>query len=112
MKAGAKQPYTVARADGAPLALAGLWEGWRSPDGEIVRSFAIIVTAANAALAPIHDRMPVILEEASWPAWLGETEDDPRALLRPAGDDVLRIWPVRTRVNKPANNDAGVLEPV
>ena len=107
-----KQPYAIARADGRPLALAGIWEGWRGPGHEIIRSFAIIVTEANAEMAPIHDRMPVIIEEADWPAWLGETEADATELLRPAAAGVLRIWPVSTRVNRPANNDEQVLEPV
>jgi len=54
-ESGAKQPFTIARRDGETLAFAGLWEGWRSPEGEALRSFAIIVTAVNAAMAPIHD---------------------------------------------------------
>jgi putative SOS response-associated peptidase YedK len=52
---GAKQPFAIARRDGETLAFAGLWEGWRSLEGEVLRSFAIIVTAANATMAPIHD---------------------------------------------------------
>ena len=52
---GGKQPYAVAWQDGQPMALAGLWGGWRSPEGDVVRSFAVIVTAANATMGPIHD---------------------------------------------------------
>ena len=111
-EAGPKQPYAIARRDGELLAFAGLWEGWRGPAGEILRTFTIIVTAANEDLAPIHDRMPVILEQRDWPAWLGEQEADPTELLRPAEAGTVRIWPVSTRVNKPANNDAALLEPV
>ena len=107
-----KQPYAIARADEAPLALGGLWDGWRGPDGEIVRSFAIVVTAANATMAPIHERMPVILEERDWPLWLGETENDATALLRPAAEDVLRVWPVSRAVNTPRNNGPALLAPV
>ena len=109
---GPKQPYAIARRDGDLLAFAGLWEGWRGPAGEILRTFTIIVTAANEDLSPIHDRMPVILEQRDWPAWLGEQEADPTELLRPAEAGAVRIWPVSTRVNKPANNDAALLEPV
>ena len=109
---GAKQPYAIARRDGETLALAGLWEGWRSPEGEVLRSFAIIVTAANATTAPIHDRMPVIVEPPDWPLWLGETEGDATSLLHPAAEDVLRVWPVSTRVNRPANNAADLLAPL
>ena len=80
-----KQPYAIARRDGTPLAFAGLWEGWRSGDGEVIRSFAILTTSANATMAQLHERMPVILEPDAWPAWLGEADTDPLALMRPAG---------------------------
>ena len=58
-----KQPYAIARKDGAPLAFAGVWEGLRGPDGETLRSFAILTTAANATMQALHDRMPVILDQ-------------------------------------------------
>jgi putative SOS response-associated peptidase YedK len=92
------------------MAFAGLWDGWRSPDDEVVRGFAIIVTAANATLAPVHDRMPVILDPADWPAWLGEGEGDPATLLRPAAERVLRAWPVGRAVNSPRINGPDLLE--
>lgn len=107
---GSKQPYAVAQMDEVPMAFAGLWEGWRGADGTVVRSFAIIVTAANADMAPIHERMPVIIEPPDWPVWLGEREGVPANLLRPAAEGVLRLWPVSRRVNRPANNDAALLE--
>ena len=107
--AGGKQPYAIARQDGEPMAFAGLWDGWRSPDGEVVRTFAIVTTAANATMAPIHDRMPVILEPADWPVWLGDAEGDPAAPLRPAADHVLRVWPVGRAVNSPRNNGPDLL---
>jgi putative SOS response-associated peptidase YedK len=106
---GPKQPYAIARQDGEPTAFAGLWDGWRSPEGEVVRTFAIIVTAANDTVAPIHDRMPVILERADWPGWLGEMDADPAMLLRPAADDVLRVWPVSRAVNSPHTNGPELL---
>ena len=109
---GPKQPYPIARRYRDTLAIGGLWEGWRSPEGEVLRSFAIVVTAANATMAPIHDRMPVIVEPPEWPLWLGETEGDAAALLHPAAEDTLRVWPVSTRVNRPANNDADLLAPL
>jgi putative SOS response-associated peptidase YedK len=106
-----KQPYAIARQNGEPMAFAGLWDGWRSPEGEVMRSFAIIVTAANATLAPIHDRMPVILEPADWPVWFGEAEGDPAALLLPAAEGVVRVWTVGRAVNSPRNNGPELLEP-
>ena len=96
--ADGKQPYAIARTDGAPLACAGLWEGWRGPDGETLRTFAIITTAANADMVRLHERMPVILEPAAWPAWLGEANGTPADLLRPAAVGVVRLWPVSRAV--------------
>lgn len=106
-----KTPYAIARADGDPLAFAGIWEGWRSPAGDILRSFAIITTEANAQMAVLHNRMPVILEPADWPSWLGETDGDPAALLRPAQEGVLKLWPVDKRVGNVRNDGPELLEP-
>ena len=107
---GGKQPYAIARRDGVPMAFAGLWEGWRAPDGSTMRTFAILTTAANATMSVLHDRMPVILEERDWPTWLGEAEGDAPALMRPAADDVLHLWPVSRAVNSVRNNGAELLD--
>ncbi|MEJ0015623.1 MAG: SOS response-associated peptidase [Acetobacteraceae bacterium] len=106
----AKQPHAIARADGQPIAFAGLWEGARLADGTILRTFAIVTTTANADIAALHERMPVILEPADWPAWLGDEQGDPAALLHPSAAGTLRSWPVSRRVNTPRNNDADLLE--
>jgi putative SOS response-associated peptidase YedK len=95
---GRKQPYAIARQEGEVMAFAGLWEGWKAPDGEIWRTFAIVTTGANAQMAELHDRMPVILEPADWPAWLGETEGDPTTLLYPARWLPSRYRGARSRV--------------
>ena len=105
-----KQPYAIARKDGAPLVLAGLWEGWRSPDGEVVRTFAIMTTDANATMRDLHERMPVILDPDTWPVWLGESAGDAPGLMRPAPDDVLRLWPVSRAVNAVRNNGPELLD--
>jgi putative SOS response-associated peptidase YedK len=94
------------------MAFAGLWEGWRGPDGEVLRSFVIITTAANATLHPLHARMPVVLEDADWAGWLGEAPADALALLRPAAEDILHVWPVDRRVGNVRANDAGLLAPL
>jgi len=107
----AKQAHAIARADGAVMALAGLWEGWRAADGAILRSYTILTTSACAALAHLHERMAVVLEPADWPVWLGESTGDPQQLLRPSEVD-FRIWPVRPRVGNIRNNDADLLEPM
>jgi putative SOS response-associated peptidase YedK len=108
---GGKLPYAIARADGQPMAFAGLWEGWRGADGIVLRTFTIVTTNANPVLRPLHERMPVILEAADWPAWLGETEGDAAALLRPS-EAQLRIWRVGSAVNNVRNDNAALLEPV
>jgi putative SOS response-associated peptidase YedK len=107
-----KQPYAIARTDGAPLALAGLWEGWRDPSGEILRSFTIMTTTANADMGKLNTRMPVILEEEDWRTWLGEVPRDPLALLRPAEEGVLRLWPVSQAVGNVRNNGAVLLDAI
>jgi putative SOS response-associated peptidase YedK len=87
-----KVPFAVARRDGDPVVFAGMWEKWVSPEGEELLTFATITTDANHKLSVIQDRMPVILEQNDWPLWLGETEGDVQALLRPAAEDVLTFW--------------------
>jgi putative SOS response-associated peptidase YedK len=109
---GGKQPYAVARQDGQPMAFAGLWEGFRWRDETVTRSFTIMTTTPNAEMAELHNRMPVILEEADWPLWLGEVEGDRAAMLRPAEDGLLRTWPVDRRVGSPRNNYAALIEPL
>ena len=73
-----KQPYAIARAGGSPLAFAGLWESWRNPAGEVLRTFTIATSATSLDMSWLYHRMPVILEPADWPVWLGE----PRATLQ------------------------------
>jgi putative SOS response-associated peptidase YedK len=114
-----RQPYLVHRRDGDPMAFAGLWEIWRDPTvadddpAAWVRSCVIVTTRANELLAPIHERMPVVLGEADWDRWLDPATDDLgglASLLRPAPEDWLEVYPVSTRVNSPDNNDADLIE--
>ena len=103
-RADGKQPYFISAADGGVLSFAGLWDRWKNPEtGEPVASCTIIVTDANAFTRPIHDRMPVILDEADFAAWLGGTGGT--ELLRSAADDKLRVWAVSRRVNKTGTGD-------
>jgi putative SOS response-associated peptidase YedK len=71
----------------------------------------IIATDANALMGELHDRMPVIIEPQDWPPW-GEVEGDAATLVRTAGDDVLKVWPVSKIVNSPKNNGAELLEAI
>jgi putative SOS response-associated peptidase YedK len=108
----AKQPYAIAMKDGAPFGIAGIWENWKEPaSGEWIRTFAIISTDTNPLVAEIHDRMPVILAPSDYARWLGE-EPDPRGLMRQFPADLMRMWPISTRVNKPENDDASIIEPI
>jgi putative SOS response-associated peptidase YedK len=91
---GVKQPHAASRRDGQPLVLAGIWESWRAPDGEILRTFGVITSAPNREMTAIHERMPVVLEPSEWPLWLGEIEGDHEGLMRAAPDRTLDIWPV------------------
>jgi putative SOS response-associated peptidase YedK len=110
---GPRQPYAVAMKNGEPFALAGIWESWRHPErGDIVRTFCVITTPANALLAPIHNRMPVIVEPASFDRWLSPLEPDPRDLLVPHADAPMTLRAVSPRVNSPANDDAALLEQI
>jgi putative SOS response-associated peptidase YedK len=81
--------HTISRRDGQPMAIAGLWEAFRRSDGEIERTYCIITTAALGAMAEIHDRMPLVLEESDWALWPGEVPGDFAALLRPSAEGVL-----------------------
>ncbi len=105
-----KQPYSIGRKDGAPLAFAGVWEGWRGPDGEAFCSFAILTTTANATMQTLHDRIAVILEEEHWPVWLGERAGEPTGLMRPADDVLLHLWAVSRVVNSVRNNSPDLLD--
>ena len=100
------------------MAFAGLWEVWwnpADPDGEPLRSCAIVTTEANDLVAPIHDRMPVILEQRSWDLWLDRAVQDVDRIVRllvPASDRLLEAWPISTRVNNVANEGPELLEPI
>jgi putative SOS response-associated peptidase YedK len=110
-----KQPYALGLTGGGLMALAGLWENWKSPAEEWVRSFTIITTTPNEMCAEIHDRMPVILPDEAWPVWLGEkTADSERlkGLLAPYPAEGMTMWPVSLRVGNVKNNDPSLIEPV
>lgn len=112
-ESGRKQPYLIRRADGAPIGFAGLWEAWRDPaTGEQLTTCAIVTCPPNEVMAELHDRMPVILDPADYAAWLEAPAPAAADLLRPCPAEWLEAVPVSTRVNSPANDDAGLIEPV
>jgi putative SOS response-associated peptidase YedK len=108
-----KQPYAIAMKSGEPFALAAIGENWKIPHTEEwMRTFCIITTAANELVGQIHDRMPVILSPDAYDRWLANIEPHPRDLLVPFPSELMKIWPISTGVNKPENDDEGILEPV
>jgi putative SOS response-associated peptidase YedK len=110
-----KQPFYICRRDGGPLAFAGLWDRWQDPSDETVDSFTIITTTPNTLLAPIHDRMPVILAPHAIDDWLDTTRRDMEhlhALLRPCPEEEMTAYPVSRYVNKPSNEGPECVTPV
>src|SRR5258708_359317 len=109
-----KQPYRFIMRDGSPMAFAGLWEQWSDPaSGETLRTFTIITGEPNALCAPIHNRMPVILDPADFPPWLGETPataDELRALLRPFPAERMEAHVIGPRISNVKNDDAALIE--
>ncbi|MDX2194486.1 MAG: SOS response-associated peptidase [Gemmatimonadales bacterium] len=105
----AKQPWAIARADGDVLAFGALWESWRGPDGAPLETCAILTMDAQDAVAHIHARMPVIVEETEWPRWLAPGPQPPAPGPQPPA---LASWPVSTFVNAPTHDDARCLEPL
>jgi putative SOS response-associated peptidase YedK len=98
---GPKQPFHITRADGRPFAFAGLWSIWHAPDGGKLRTCTIITTAANSAIAALHDRMPVILAEVSEASWLDSATkpDQLREILVGLSPPGTSLRPVSTAVN-------------
>ncbi len=120
-KAGkpAKQPMFINRLDGEPLAVAGLWSAWRDPAGDPsadwLHSATIVTTSANATMAPIHDRMPVILPRSVWGEWLDPENQNLEVLsglLVPASDSLLTVRAVSTDVNNVRNKGSELIAPV
>ncbi|WP_307732760.1 SOS response-associated peptidase [Stigmatella ashevillensis] len=109
-----KTPFLFRRKDGRPLALAGLWEEWTSPEtGEVVRSCTLLTTGPNALMAPIHDRMPVLLSSAGQELWLRPEPMEHAALqplLVPFEEDSLEAYEVSRIVNSPTQDVPACLE--
>ena len=110
-----KQPYYIYPAESGELfAFAGLWDRWTGSDGELVDSFAIITTRANAFMEPIHQRMPVILSDDHFSLWLGEEETDTshvKDLLVPAPDEEMAKHKVSTYVNRVDHDSPETIQP-
>jgi putative SOS response-associated peptidase YedK len=110
-----RQPFAIALGNRGPMTFAGLWDLWPAPDGNAVKSFAIITTQANDLLRPLHDRMPVVLAADRWAAWLGETEaadGELKAMLKPYPDESMTFWPVDRRIGNVRNDSPDLFAPL
>jgi len=110
-----KQPYCFEVNDGELFAFAGLWERWKDPSGNWIKSCSILTTTPNAVTAQVHDRMPVILHPDTYDLWLDPGFSDVAAvseMLKPYDARVMRSFPVSSRVNHTANDDAECSVPV
>jgi putative SOS response-associated peptidase YedK len=107
-----KAPMHVGMRDGRPFGLAGLYERWISPDGEVLDTCTIVTTNACDSLRRIHDRMPVIVPEADYARWLDCSNADASDLLATWKGEALHVYPVSARVNAVANDDASLRERV
>jgi putative SOS response-associated peptidase YedK len=104
-------PWFVTRTDGAPLVMGGIWQDWIR-DGQALTGLAVVTCAANAAMGRIHDRLPVILEPADWPLWLGEAGHGAATLMKATAEETLRLVRVGTEVNSNRAKGPGLVAPV
>ena len=110
-----KQPFYFTRRDGQVMTIAGLWSEWGDKaGGETLKSCTMLITEPNEFVAKVHDRMPVILEAKDFQKWERGDAKGAAALMKPAGEDVLRKWPVSQRVNssRADGDDATLIERV
>ncbi len=112
---GKKIPMFIRLKSKEPFGFAGLYETWKAPDGEPVTSCTIITTEANELVAPIHDRMPVIIPKRRQETWLDPKNQDVAkvvALLAPFPAEKLEAYEVSRLVNTPANNSPECIAPL
>lgn len=111
-KGEVKIPYVIKPAGGGVFSMAGIWEEWKSPDGNTIKSFSIITTEANSLMQSLHDRMPVILSGPGENLWLSDLPaGELSKLLLPFPDEQMELYPVSNLVNSPSNEKPEVLLP-
>ena len=104
-------PYRFVLHDEAPFAFAGIWSQWSGADQRAVTSFSIITTDANAVVADVHHRMPVLLQPQDEANWLTVPPEDAGNLLQPYPANLMRAYAVSPRLNSPANDDPELIKP-
>jgi putative SOS response-associated peptidase YedK len=110
-----KQPYFISLQNNDPFVFAGLWERWESKEGDILETCTILTTEANELMAPIHDRMPVILQLEDCDRWLDpdfQQVDKLQKLLKPHPAAAMQAYPVSIRVNSPKNDSPECSQPL
>ncbi|WP_088008565.1 SOS response-associated peptidase [Indiicoccus explosivorum] len=110
-----KQPMLIRMKNGEPFAFAGLWEAWKSPEGETVYSCSILTTEPNELMETIHDRMPVVLAKEDEQRWIDPSIQDEEILtdmLKPYDGNEMEAYPVSPDVNSPKNNSPELIERV
>ena len=111
----AKQPYCFEVNNRELFAFAGLWDRWKDPSGNWIKTCSILTTTPNAVTSTVHDRMPVILHPDDYGVWLDPGMKDLAAvsdLLKPYDARLMRCYPISTRINHVANDDEECSAPV
>ena len=111
---GGKHPHYITARDSSPLSLAGIWDTNETPDGQVLETCSILTTAANSLMAPLHDRMPVILHQGEFDRWLDPADTVPQALqhfYQPYPSELMLEWPVSSLVNSPRNDSPACIAP-
>jgi putative SOS response-associated peptidase YedK len=107
-----KTPYVIKLIGGEIFSMAGIWEEWKNPEGQVVKSFSIITTEANKTMQSLHHRMPVILSRQNENVWLSDLPSSELSkLLQPCPDDWLEIFAVSNLVNSVYNDVPEILKP-
>ncbi len=111
LDAKTKQPYAFKMRSDGPLAFAGLWDLWKEQDGKWLLSFGIVTTEANELMAPVHNRMPVILHRKDYARWLDRSDENrlPVDLLKPYESEAMEASPCNPMVGNVKNNGAEML---
>ena len=112
---GKKHPLYIRLKDDSLMMFAGIWDHWKSPDGEAVESFSILTTSSNDLIQQLHDRMPVILNPQHKDIWLDIQVSDPEQLkpyFAPYPSSLIEVYPVSDLVNSPKNDSPDCIQPI
>jgi putative SOS response-associated peptidase YedK len=110
-----KTPIRITLKNGEPFALAGLWDVWKTPEGQWLKTCTIITTSPNALMESIHNRMPVLLTRDAEGEWMNKANDDPgylKSLLLPYPAELMKAYEVSKRVNNVKNDEPSLVAPV